>query len=169
MTCILLGLGSNIGDRLGYLYSAVHTLRSHITLVTMSRIYESSPMYVMDQPFYLNMVVVGETDQSPEAVLEICKAIEAQFGRQTFIRCGPRCLDIDLLAYGQEIHKENTLSIPHQRMAERPFVLLPLQEVMPQWHHPITGYSVAEMIAVLDCEMEIRPVATIDLVAGEHD
>ena len=164
MTCILLGLGSNIGNRLDYLYNGVSSLRSHITLVTMSRIYESAPMYVIDQPFYLNMVVVGDTDRSPEDVLEICKVIEAQLGRHTPIRYGPRCLDIDLLAYGQEVRRGDSLSIPHRRMVERLFVLLPLQDVMPQWHHPITGYSVADMIAVLDCDTEIHPVATVDIL-----
>ncbi|KKK36639.1 2-amino-4-hydroxy-6-hydroxymethyldihydropteridine pyrophosphokinase [Mesobacillus campisalis] len=126
-----LALGSNIGDRLGYLGRAVELLHRHekIEVVNTSSIYETDPVGYTDQDAFLNMVVKVQTCLGPLDLLEAVNKIEAKLGRKRGIRWGPRTLDLDILLYNQENINSEKLTVPHPRMQERAFVMIPLLEI----------------------------------------
>lgn len=129
---IILGLGSNLGDRQSYLRQARTLLDQHqcITVEQVSSIYETEPVGVKDQPNFLNAIVSIKTTLTPEELLDACMAIEQKLGRIRDKRWGPRTIDIDILIYNDIEVSLERLVIPHPRLAERRFVLLPLQELM---------------------------------------
>lgn len=133
MARVHLALGSNLGDRLAHLQSALDGLRDHpaITIVAVSRVYETDPVGGPAQDDYLNAVVEVMTDLQPEAVLEVAQALERAAGRVRAERWGPRTLDVDLLRYDDLRLDTASLTIPHPRMWERAFVLAPLHDVAP--------------------------------------
>ena len=128
---IFIGLGSNLGDRKQQLESAIRELESggEIRVVKRSSIYETEPFGVKDQPDFLNMVIAVETELSPEALLEECLKVEERLGRVRHRYWGERTIDIDLLAYHQEVRRTQRLRIPHMYLSMRRFVLLPLAEI----------------------------------------
>ncbi len=127
-----LGLGSNVGDRLENLRRAVELLSQspEIRVIRSSRVYETKPIGPM-QPDFLNAVVQIETTKPPRALLDACQAVEDMMGRVRAERWGPRVIDVDVLTYGREVIEEPDLMIPHPRMHERAFVIVPLLEVDP--------------------------------------
>ena len=130
MTGIYLGLGSNVGDRLENLRRAVALLRERGALLSRSsRVYETEPVGGPPQADFLNAVIDVETALSPRELLMTCLAVEEEMGRVRTERWGPRVIDVDLLAYGDEEIAEPGLEIPHPRMHERGFVLIPLLEL----------------------------------------
>jgi 2-amino-4-hydroxy-6-hydroxymethyldihydropteridine diphosphokinase len=153
---IFIGLGSNQNDRAANLRAGVHAIGAITTgpvRLRLSPVYASAPMYVTDQPPFLNMVVEGETSLTPGAVLRHCKASEAAAGRDlgpTAQHYGPRPLDLDLLlaydAHDQPIILTTPdLILPHPRMAERAFVLLPLADLAPDLVHPLFGRTIEDL------------------------
>ena len=133
---MLIGLGSNVGDRLQNLQRAVDALKSHYRVIATSRVYETAPMYVVDQPSFLNAAVQLEAAESPRCILSRLKAIEAQIGRLSRERNGPREVDLDLVVYGALAYRfidvdTERLVIPHPRMPERRFVIAPLHDLVP--------------------------------------
>jgi len=128
----LIGAGANLGDRLATLSAAIDALghTPGIVHVECSRVYETDPVGYLDQPAFLNLVAGVKTTLSPEALLEVIQAIETCFGRERAIRWGPRTLDLDLLAYEGETRHTARLILPHPRMRERAFVLVPLADVL---------------------------------------
>lgn len=129
MTAAFLGLGSNLGDRLANLAEAVDLLKAHgVTVVRSSRVYETEPVGP-PQPDYLNAVVEVETSMSPRTLLRACLEVEHAMGRERSERWGPRVIDIDLLTFGDDEIDEPGLTVPHPRMHERGFVLIPLLEL----------------------------------------
>jgi 2-amino-4-hydroxy-6-hydroxymethyldihydropteridine diphosphokinase len=126
-----LGLGSNLGDRLGNLQRAVDLLGATpgITVVRSSRVYETDPVGGPPQPDFLNAVVEIETGLSPRDLLHACLSIEERLKRGRGVRWGPRTVDLDVLTYGRDEVHEKDLEIPHPRMHERGFVLVPLLEL----------------------------------------
>lgn len=125
-----LGLGSNLGDRLGNLRRAVELLRERrVRVLRSSRVYETDPVGGPEQPDYLNAVVEVEAEGTARHLLEICLAIEEEMGRLRGERWGPRTIDLDLLTFGHEEIDEPGLRVPHPRMHERAFVLAPLLEL----------------------------------------
>ncbi len=130
-TQVDLSLGSNLGDRLDTLRQAVRLLAGHpeIELVASSSVYETTPVGLVDQPDFLNLVARIRTTLDPFRLLAVCQEIESGFGRQRLIRWGPRTLDIDLLTYGHLITHSARLTLPHPRMQERAFVQVPLHEL----------------------------------------
>lgn len=143
-----LSLGSNIDDRFNYLGQAVKKLndREHTQVIKASSIYETDPVGYTDQACFLNMVIKIKTNLSPFELLAHCLFIEEQLGRKRIIRWGPRTIDLDILLYNQENIKTNTLSIPHPRMYERPFVLIPLAEIEPNLFLPEKNQTVKEFV-----------------------
>lgn len=134
---IYLSLGSNLGDRHTNLLAAIAALRQHMIINTLSPIYETEPAYLDDQPRFLNAVAYGHTMLSPHELLNTLKTIERELGRTTGPRFGPRTIDLDILLYGDLVLDTEELTIPHPRMLERPFVLIPLAQIAPDMmpHH----------------------------------
>lgn len=129
-----LGLGSNLGDRLGYLQGAVDGLMAEpgVTVRAVSSVYETSPVGGPDQDDYLNAVVAIDTDLSARALLELGQRLERAARRTRTERWGPRTLDVDVLLVGAETVDEPDLTVPHPRLWERGFVVVPLHEVAPE-------------------------------------
>jgi len=132
--------------------------RRGLRIVRRSRWYESAPVPLADQPWYVNGVVAVGTDLPPEDLLALLHDVERQFGRQRRELNAARVLDLDLLAYGDLVREATPPILPHPRLAERAFVVLPLSEVAPDWRHPVTGQSVADMRRALPAEQAIRPL-----------
>src|SRR5215475_12146454 len=123
--------------------------RRGLRIVRRSRWYESAPVPLADQPWYVNGVVAVDTNLSPEALLALLHEVERDFGRERREVNAARVLDLDLLAYGDLVLNGAPPILPHPRLADRAFVVLPLADVAPDWRHPVTGRSVAELRASL--------------------
>ena len=150
-----LGLGSNIGDTKKNLDIAVDLLKSskNITVIKQSSYYETEPVGYVEQDWFLNIVVQIETNFEPEELLVFCQQIEEVLKRKRIIRWGPRTIDVDVLLYENYTSAEESLTIPHPRMTERAFVMIPLYEIAPDL--VIEGKSIDGIIKSLDGE-EIR-------------
>jgi 2-amino-4-hydroxy-6-hydroxymethyldihydropteridine diphosphokinase len=133
-----ISLGSNMGDRKTYLEEAVDILNSHgdIEITSVSSIYETDPVGYTEQGKFLNMVVEISTDLDPEVLLQQCLQIEEDLGRKRQFKWGPRIIDLDILLYNDENTESEILQVPHPRMQERAFVLIPLLEIAPSLMHP---------------------------------
>ena len=150
MATAYVGLGSNIEPRRAHLALALERLAARpFGLKAQSSLYESEPLDVPDQPWFLNMVVELQTELEPVALLRALQGIEAEAGKQITLRRGPRTLDLDLLLWGQAIVETQELVLPHERLAQREFVLRPLAEIAPQARHPLLERSAAEMLKIL--------------------
>ena len=147
MTKIAIALGSNLGDREGYLAFGLSALPGFITNLQQSSWHDTSPVGVSpDQPRYLNGVVVGETELSAREVLDRLLAIENEAGRRRPSPLAPRTLDLDLILFGDKQIEEPGLTVPHPRFRERLFVLEPLAEVAPGWIDPGTGMTISALL-----------------------
>jgi 2-amino-4-hydroxy-6-hydroxymethyldihydropteridine diphosphokinase len=145
---IYLSLGSNMGDREANLRAAIAALAGTSVRVTrVSSFYETEPVDFLEQPWFLNCVVEGETELESLALLRALREIEVRMGSKKLIAKGPRLIDMDILLYGQETIGTPELQVPHPRMAERRFVLVPLAEIAPELQHPSWSASVAELLA----------------------
>jgi 2-amino-4-hydroxy-6-hydroxymethyldihydropteridine diphosphokinase len=138
-----LGLGANLGDRLAHLQLAVDALAraDGVRVVAVSPVYETAPVGGPEQPDYLNAVVAIDTSSTPHALLDLAHAIEAAADRVRTVRWGPRTLDVDVLLVGDERVDEPDLVVPHPRMEERAFVLVPLADLDPRWRSRIPADS----------------------------
>ncbi len=147
-----LSLGSNLGKREQNLGRAVEALESVLQKLRCSSIYETRPLYVLEQPSFLNMVVMGQCLLPPMELLQRALSIEIQMGRDraNYVPKGPRVIDIDILLFGGRIISEKELSIPHPHMKERQFVLIPLLELEPNLKDPENGRPFSESLHVLD-------------------
>ena len=149
-----LGLGSNVGDRMANLERVLELLNATegIRVVERSSIYETEPWGPIEQTRFLNAAIEVQTSLEPGALLAAVKAIESGMGRATTVRYGPRNIDVDILLYGNLIIDWQTpdLQIPHARMLERAFVLIPLAEIAGQVQHPIVQKPIADLTVACD-------------------
>ena len=148
MTSVLIGLGSNLGDRPQNLTAAWSEIENHprIHAVRLSRFYETEPVGgPAGQPKYLNAAGIFETEMTSQELFGILQRIENQLGRIRDVYHGPRTIDLDLLLFGTELYSNETLVIPHPRMHQRIFVLEPSVEIAPDFIHPLLQKTLSEL------------------------
>jgi 2-amino-4-hydroxy-6-hydroxymethyldihydropteridine diphosphokinase len=160
MTRVLIGLGSNVGDRLQFLRRAVHGLRQTIgvEVIELSSVYETEPVGPADQAWFLNAVVAAATSLIPLTLLERTQAIERALDRETLYHWGPRTIDLDILLYGSLQVRTTTLVIPHAELCHRAFVMIPLLELDP-------GLVLSDGTAVSACLSALTPPQPVRLFA----
>lgn len=156
MNKIYLALGTNLGDRLANLRDAIDALAPDVTVLRESTIYETPPWGYTDQPAFLNMVVEAKTSLGPRALLDYLKQREEELGRVKNFRYGPRHIDLDILFYDDLVFEDERLQIPHPRLHERAFVLVPLNDLAPDLVHPLLGKDVKNLLSGVDGD-EIHP------------
>jgi 2-amino-4-hydroxy-6-hydroxymethyldihydropteridine diphosphokinase len=184
MTTTYLSVGANNGDRAGNIRRAIEALGAHfpvpsgtgkgptpsgivqgptpsdtgrgVRVTRVSSLYETEPVELREQPWFLNCVAEAETDLLPQQLMDVLLEIERGLGRERRVPKGPRLIDMDILLFGSSVVKTPGLEIPHPRMAERRFVLVPFAEIAPDVQHPIFKKTIAELLAETPDRSEVR-------------
>jgi len=146
MVTVYFGLGSNLGDRQYNLDRALDFLPQRLRVEKVSSVYDTEPLGNTNQPRFLNRVCQVSTGLEPLALLTLIKGIESKMGRLPHTSNLPRPIDIDILFYGDQVIENPKLVIPHPRLTERAFVLIPLAEIAPDLVHPVTGKTINELM-----------------------
>ena len=161
MTSVFLGIGANLAPegfasvRAGCEAAIEQLAASGFADLESSPWYETAPVPVSNQPWYMNAVITATTSMPPDVTLAAIHAVEADFGRVRGVRNAARVLDIDLLDYGGMVLQSDAITLPHPRMHQRAFVLLPLRDLAPDWVHPVLQQEVGPLIAALPPDQEI--------------
>jgi 2-amino-4-hydroxy-6-hydroxymethyldihydropteridine diphosphokinase len=154
---IYLGLGTNLGDRAVNLEQSLTALTAAgIEILKQSSLYVTEPLGFGPQNWFLNCVVEAATQFMPRQLLRATQQVERAMGRRKLVRNGPRIVDIDILIYGASVVSMTDLEIPHPRIAERRFVLVPLREIAPALRHPTLRCTIAELLAATPDRSEVR-------------
>ncbi len=160
---VAVGLGSNLGDRLAHIRYGWLALQDLFSSADVSRVYETQPVGIENQPAFLNACCIGVTNLSPRRLLRSLQEIERGAGRtRQGRRFGPRTLDLDLLLYGDIVLVSPELTIPHAHLEERAFVLIPLADIGASWSVPGSGKSVAQLTAGIDASGVRRTELTLE-------
>src|SRR4030088_2070950 len=159
---VYLSLGSNVGDRENNLREAVTRLESAGHVVSVSSFYETEPVEVTNQAWFLNCAVEIETMKMPKQLMAAVLEIERQMGRQRTQSKGPRIIDIDIILFGDSVVDSSDLTIPHPAMHERRFVLEPLAEIAPEARHPVFRTTIREILDALPMGPTVREIGTND-------
>ena len=156
-TTVYLSLGSNIGDREKNLRKAIRALaEAKVRVTRVSSFYETEPVDLREQPWFLNCVVEGETEIPALDLLRALRGIESHMGSKKIVPKGPRLIDIDILLYGHDTIDWPELRVPHPRMLQRRFVLVPLEEIAPNWKHPSWTGTVEQIVSHLSDSSIVR-------------
>ena len=147
---VYIALGTNLGNRLANLQNAVQMLSPAVDIMALSPVYQTPPWGYADQPDFLNQVVFARTSSPPEDLLKQLKGIEVQVGRTPTFRYGPRVVDLDILFYDDWVVDLPGLQIPHPRLHERAFVLVPLNDLQPALRHPVLEQTIQELLQKVD-------------------
>ena len=149
-TTVYLSLGSNIGDRENNLRKAIRALaEANVRVTRVSSFYETEPVDLREQPWFLNCVVRGEAETPALDLLHALRGIEAHMGSEKLVPKGPRLIDIDILLYGDATVDRPELQVPHPRMLQRKFVLVPLAEIAPNLKHPSWAGTAKQIVSNL--------------------
>ena len=151
-----LSLGSNIGDREYFLREAISRLGTLGRVVSVSSLYETEPVEVTDQAWFLNCAVELETDRTPEELMGELLEIERQMGRERNKKKAPRTIDIDIVLFGDAVVDSPQLTLPHPAMHRRRFVLEPLAEIAPEARHPMLNKTVRDLLEGLPADQTVR-------------
>jgi len=155
-----LSLGSNLGDRAANIARAVEQLaKSGVRVMRRSSLYETEPVEFVDQPWFLNSVIETETALEPAELMRTVLQIEKTMGRERCVAKGPRVIDIDILLYDDLVIHTPELEVPHPRMAERLFVLVPMAEIASKVIHPALNVTVAQLLAGTSDRSEVRRIS----------
>ena len=149
MATAYIGLGSNLGDRMATLRTAVQRLESLGRLSGVSSLYETVPVGYLEQPAFLNAVVALNTDLAPVDLLQALLGIERDLGRTRSFRNAPRTIDLDLLLVDDVTLETTEMTLPHPRLHERAFALVPLAELAPEMVHPVSGQTMRQLLSAL--------------------
>jgi 2-amino-4-hydroxy-6-hydroxymethyldihydropteridine diphosphokinase len=159
-----LSLGSNIENREAHLREAIARLQEHGRVVAISSVYETEPVEVTDQAWFLNCAVALQTHETPAKLMDSLLLIERDMGRERVRKKGPRTIDIDILLFGSLVTSTPELTIPHPAMAKRRFVLQPLAEIAPDVQHPLLNKTIRMLLEALPPGQEVHVTAK-DLAA----
>lgn len=159
MKDVFIALGTNLGDKKANLKLAIDYLGRFITDIQESALYESAPMYVEDQPSFVNMAIRGKTELDADALLEALKELEEEIGRLPTFRNGPRVIDLDILYHGDTHITTDHLSIPHIRIHEREFVLFPLCDLAPDYFDIRQNKTIQQMTDALGDMRGLKRIA----------
>jgi len=163
---VLLGIGSNIGDRVGICCAAIENIKTHpaIRNIVVSPFYETAPVGVTNQPPFINLAVKIATLFSPSDLLKALEAMESKLGRVRRYRGGPREVDLDILLYDDVVISTTNLKIPHPEMHKRAFVLVPACDITPDWEHPVSKKPLKRLLTSLSREGVYRYQGTVPCV-----
>lgn len=157
MAIVYIGLGSNLGDRLGFIQQAVKMLEFHaaVKVLETSSFYETEPYGVKEQDWFINAAVKVSTPLAPVEILRVCQHIEEKLGRKREIKWGPRVIDLDILLYDEEIIADDILTIPHPSTYDRACCIVPLLEIADELIHPILQKDMDEIYQNLEFPEEV--------------
>jgi 2-amino-4-hydroxy-6-hydroxymethyldihydropteridine diphosphokinase len=160
---VYLGLGSNLGDRKAILEKALQLLGQRLQIERVSSLYETEPEGYAEQPLFLNAVCLAQTKLGPLQLLSVIKGIEASLGRVPSFPNAPRPIDLDIILYGDLVIETPELTIPHPRLEQRAFVLIPLVEIAPNLLHPVTGESIKDLAAGVQGREGVKKINKLDI------
>ena len=154
------GIGSNLGDKLSNCHRAIEAICSDARnrIVKYSPFYHTEPVGEKKQDWFVNGVLAVETSLGPREFMDFLLAVERRMDRVRGERWGPRIIDLDILFFGQKVISEGGLQIPHPRLQERRFVLVPLQDIAPHLEHPLLGKTISQILAELKEEEKVLPL-----------
>ena len=159
-----IGIGSNMGDREAFCAEAIRRIARFpkSSLISVSSLYETAPVELKGQDWFINCVAAVRTELSPVELFRACQEVEQSLGRKRMVRYGPRTIDLDILFYGDRVIQESDLTIPHPRVHERRFALAPLAEIAPDLEHPVLHKTAAEILNEIEGQ-EVRRLAPVNL------